>query len=83
MVSIAINNTDKGYLKIKDSDGRVIYTNPNFQFIEHIHSDHLKPDFYLIHIKIHGRNYFEPLHIIDPDFEYKVMMYAREYLRNR
>ncbi len=79
MVSIAINNSNLGDLKIKDSDGYIVYKNPNFQFIDHIQSDILQPGLYLIHIKSDGRNYYEPLHIVDPESELNIEIQSKVY----
>lgn len=79
MVSISINNSTQGDLKIKDSDGYIVYRNPTFRYIDHLQSDLLEPGLYLIHIISHGRNYYEPLHIVDPASEINIEVHSRVY----
>ena len=72
MVSISINNPDIGKLKVKDSDGYIIYTNNNFKYIDYLLD--LDPDLYLIHINISGRNYYEILQLekVNSQLEVKI-----------
>jgi len=79
MVYIAINHSKLGNLKIKDSDGYIVYRNPSFQFIDHLQSDLLQPGLYLIHVISEGKNYYEPLHIVDPASEIKIEIHPRVY----
>lgn len=79
MVSIAINNSNRGDLKIKDSDGFIVYRNPTFRYIDHIRSDQFEPGLYLIHIVSLGRNFYEPLHIVDPTSEINIEIHDKVY----
>lgn len=79
MVSIAINNSLIGDLKIKDSDGYIVYRNQNFKYIDHLQSDLLPPGIYLIQVISSGRNYYEPLHIIDQTSDKYIEIHSRMY----
>lgn len=72
MVSVSINNPDYGELKVKDSDGYIIYSNNKFRYIDYLID--LEPDLYLIHINISGRNYYEILQLerVNANLEVKI-----------
>lgn len=72
MISVSINNPDYGELKVKDSDGYIIYSNKQFRYIDYLLN--LDPDLYLIHIHISGKNYYEILQLdrINEDLEIKI-----------
>jgi len=72
MISVSINNPSKGELKVKDSDGYVIYTNNHFRFIDYLTD--LDPDLYLIHLKISNRNYYEILQLqkVNADIQVRI-----------
>ena len=72
MISVSINNPSTGILKVKDSDGYVIYINKNFRYIDHLID--LDPDLYLIHLKIASKNYYEILQLEKDDSQIEVKM---------
>ncbi len=79
MISIAINNDLIGELTVKNSDGQVVYRNQYFQYIDHLESNFLPPGLYLIHVTCSGRNFYEPLHIIDPTSELNIKIHSKMY----
>ncbi len=72
MISVSINNSNLGILKVKDSDGYVIYANEQFRHIDYLYD--LDPDLYLIHLRIENKNYYEILQLqeINSTLEIKI-----------
>ncbi len=72
MISVSINNSNLGILKVKDSDGYVIYANEQFRHIDYLFD--LDLDLYLIHLRIENKNYYEILQLqeINSTLEIKI-----------
>jgi len=74
MISVSINKPDFGELKVKDSDGYVVYNNKQFRYIDYLND--LGPDTYLIHLRIASRNYYEILYLTELNIELAIEMDA-------